>query len=167
MWLLKIPPYVMLQGLRASLEATMGVKGLLEMMFDVLSGWIDEFISDMEVCGLLAVHAVKEYVSCPPSLPRASCSLQGLRRYHRGVITLQEVEAATDGGCSTPPATRPTTPPGMSPAHGHTPPASLPFPPFMLSNGMRSRLLACRLAVRYALGRYHPCHTLSCWKDFS
>ena len=26
----------------------MHVKGLLEMMFDVLSGWIDEFISDME-----------------------------------------------------------------------------------------------------------------------
>ena len=36
------------QGLRGSLEATMHVKGLLEMMFDVLSGWIDEFISDME-----------------------------------------------------------------------------------------------------------------------
>jgi hypothetical protein len=36
------------QGLRASLEATMHVKGLLEMMFDVLSGWINEFISDME-----------------------------------------------------------------------------------------------------------------------
>lgn len=36
----------------------MHIKGLLEMMFDVLSGWIDEFISDMEVrlplhCALL------------------------------------------------------------------------------------------------------------------
>jgi hypothetical protein len=38
-----------MQGLRASLEATLHIKGLLEMMFDVLSGWIDEFISDMEV----------------------------------------------------------------------------------------------------------------------
>ena len=37
------------QGLRGSLEATMHVKGLLEMMFDVLSSWLDEFISDMEV----------------------------------------------------------------------------------------------------------------------
>ena len=37
------------KGLRASLEATLHIKGLLEMMFDVLSGWIEEFISDMEV----------------------------------------------------------------------------------------------------------------------
>ena len=36
------------QGLCAALEATMRIKGLLEMMFDVLSGWIDQFISDME-----------------------------------------------------------------------------------------------------------------------
>ena len=27
----------------------MHIKGLLEMMFDKLAGWIDEFISDMEV----------------------------------------------------------------------------------------------------------------------
>lgn len=37
------------QGLLTSLQATLHIKGLLEMMFDVLSGWIDEFISDMEV----------------------------------------------------------------------------------------------------------------------
>lgn len=36
------------QGLRAALEATMRIKGLLEMMFDKLSGWIYEFITDME-----------------------------------------------------------------------------------------------------------------------
>lgn len=27
----------------------MHIKGLLEMMFDKLAGWIDEFIADMEV----------------------------------------------------------------------------------------------------------------------
>lgn len=27
----------------------MHIKGLLEMMFDKLTGWIDEFIADMEV----------------------------------------------------------------------------------------------------------------------
>ncbi len=37
------------QGLLTSLQATLHIKGLLEMMFDVLSGWIDEFIRDMEV----------------------------------------------------------------------------------------------------------------------
>ncbi len=40
----------MAQGLCAALEATMRIKGLLEMMFDVLSGWIDQFILDMEAC---------------------------------------------------------------------------------------------------------------------
>ena len=59
LWQLQTAMPATRQGLRASLEATMGVKGLLEMMFDVLSGWIDEFISDMEVRGrppLLAKH---------------------------------------------------------------------------------------------------------------
>ena len=39
----------LVQGLRACLEATMHIKGLLEMMFDKLAGWINEFITDMEV----------------------------------------------------------------------------------------------------------------------
>ena len=30
----------------------MHIKGLLEMMFDKLAGWIDGFILDMEVCAL-------------------------------------------------------------------------------------------------------------------
>ena len=40
------------QGLLTSLQATLHIKGLLEMMFDVLSGWIDDFIRDMEVRSL-------------------------------------------------------------------------------------------------------------------
>ena len=35
-------------GLRRGLEATMGLKGLLEMMFDVVTDWISEFIDDIE-----------------------------------------------------------------------------------------------------------------------
>lgn len=48
------------QGLRAALEATMRIKGLLEMMFDKLSGWIDEFITDMEarLCRTCASHVL-------------------------------------------------------------------------------------------------------------
>ena len=35
----------------------MHIKGLLEMMFDKLAGWIDEFIADMEVGhALSALH---------------------------------------------------------------------------------------------------------------
>ena len=43
------PKAATVQGLGACLEATMHIKGLLEMMFDKLAGWIDEFIADMEV----------------------------------------------------------------------------------------------------------------------
>ena len=43
------------KGLRASLEATLHIKGLLEMMFDVLSGWIEEFISGRTSLPLQAV----------------------------------------------------------------------------------------------------------------
>lgn len=34
--------------MRAGLQGTMRVKGLLEMMFEVLSDWIDAFIEDIE-----------------------------------------------------------------------------------------------------------------------
>ncbi len=37
-----------LQEVRASLQASLRVKGLLEMMFEVLSNWIDAFIEDVE-----------------------------------------------------------------------------------------------------------------------
>ena len=36
------------QAMRAGLQGTMRVKGLLEMMFEVLSDWIDAFIEDIE-----------------------------------------------------------------------------------------------------------------------
>ena len=36
------------QEVRASLQASLRVKGLLEMMFEVLSNWIDAFIEDVE-----------------------------------------------------------------------------------------------------------------------
>ncbi|CAL8468092.1 g7631 [Coccomyxa elongata] len=49
------------QGLLTSLQATLHIKGLLEMMFDVLSGWIDEFISDME-----DVETTTEVPGTPP-----------------------------------------------------------------------------------------------------
>ncbi len=35
--------------MRVCLESAMQIKGLLEMMFDKLAGWIDELILDMEV----------------------------------------------------------------------------------------------------------------------
>jgi len=35
-------------GLRRGLQATEGLKGLLEMMFEVVTEWIDEFIDDIE-----------------------------------------------------------------------------------------------------------------------
>lgn len=34
--------------MRAGLQGTMRIKGLLEMMFEVLSDWIDAFIEDIE-----------------------------------------------------------------------------------------------------------------------
>jgi len=37
-----------MQAMRAGLQGTMRVKGLLEMMFEVLSDWIDAFIEDIE-----------------------------------------------------------------------------------------------------------------------
>lgn len=37
-----------LQAMRAGLQGTMRIKGLLEMMFEVLSDWIDAFIEDIE-----------------------------------------------------------------------------------------------------------------------
>eukprot|EP00891_Asterochloris_glomerata_P005709 jgi/Astpho2/5709/Aster-02947 len=37
-----------LEEVRASLQASLRVKGLLEMMFEVLSNWIDAFIEDVE-----------------------------------------------------------------------------------------------------------------------
>lgn len=40
-----------LQGMRAGLKGTMRIKGLLEMMFEVLSDWIDAFIEDIEEAG--------------------------------------------------------------------------------------------------------------------
>ncbi|EIE20699.1 hypothetical protein COCSUDRAFT_57268 [Coccomyxa subellipsoidea C-169] len=49
------------QGLLTSLQATLHIKGLLEMMFDVLSGWIDEFIRDME-----DVESTTEVPGTPP-----------------------------------------------------------------------------------------------------
>ncbi len=58
---------VLRQGLLTSLQATLHIKGLLEMMFDVLSGWIDEFISDMEVCVTTICHA--DVNKAPKSLP--------------------------------------------------------------------------------------------------
>ena len=39
---------VLLQAMRAGLQGTMRIKGLLEMMFEVLSDWIDAFIEDIE-----------------------------------------------------------------------------------------------------------------------
>ena len=39
---------LLLQAMRAGLQGTMRIKGLLEMMFDVLSDWIDAFIEDIE-----------------------------------------------------------------------------------------------------------------------
>ena len=43
----------------------MRIKGLLEMMFDKLSGWIDEFITDMEArpCRTCATQ-VPDVASC-------------------------------------------------------------------------------------------------------
>ena len=37
----------------------MHIKGLLEMMFDKLAGWIDEFILDMEVCAGLKLQSCR------------------------------------------------------------------------------------------------------------
>ena len=39
---------MVLQAMRAGLQGTMRIKGLLEMMFEVLSDWIDAFIEDIE-----------------------------------------------------------------------------------------------------------------------
>ena len=39
---------LLLQAMRAGLQGTMRIKGLLEMMFEVLSDWIDAFIEDIE-----------------------------------------------------------------------------------------------------------------------
>ena len=41
-------PSLFAQAMRAGLQGTMRVKGLLEMMFEVLSDWIDAFIEDIE-----------------------------------------------------------------------------------------------------------------------
>ena len=60
------------QGLRAALEATMRIKGLLEMMFDKLSGWIDEFINDMEA-RLRCMHAAESRDSARPALEAQRC----------------------------------------------------------------------------------------------
>lgn len=38
----------LVQAMRAGLQGTMRIKGLLEMMFEVLSDWIDAFIEDIE-----------------------------------------------------------------------------------------------------------------------
>lgn len=60
------------------LQATMYVKGLLEMMFEVQSEWIDTFINDMD--SLAAAEALNTPIqgsSTPPSSantsPRGSC----------------------------------------------------------------------------------------------
>ena len=41
-------PHDTMQAMRSGLQGTMRVKGLLEMMFEVLSDWIDAFIEDIE-----------------------------------------------------------------------------------------------------------------------
>jgi hypothetical protein len=40
-----------MQGLKAALDAAVSIKGLLEMMFEVVSDWIREFIDDIEEDG--------------------------------------------------------------------------------------------------------------------
>ena len=37
-----------LQGLKAALDAAVRIKGLLEMMFDVITDWVHDFICDVE-----------------------------------------------------------------------------------------------------------------------
>jgi hypothetical protein len=44
----RAPCWLPLQGLKAALEAAVSIKGLLEMMFERLSEWINEFIADIE-----------------------------------------------------------------------------------------------------------------------
>lgn len=41
----------------------MHIKGLLEMMFDKLAGWIDGFILDMEVCACLRLQSCRHSYS--------------------------------------------------------------------------------------------------------
>ena len=38
----------MMQGLKQALQSVLRVTGLLEMMFDVLSAWIDDFLTDID-----------------------------------------------------------------------------------------------------------------------
>ena len=74
------------QGLRGSLEATMHVKGLLEMMFDVLSGWIDEFIFDMEA----RLKPLPQSSSSMPAPCLCVTVLEGIRleQYLQGLLEI-------------------------------------------------------------------------------
>jgi hypothetical protein len=45
---LLLPALPCLQGLKAALDAAVSIKGLLEMMHEVVSDWIEDFIQDIE-----------------------------------------------------------------------------------------------------------------------
>ena len=70
------------QGLRGALEAAMRIKGLLEMMFDVLSGWIAEFIADMEARPCL-LKKIRMRVRCGWVPGGRAWRGSGARRYTR------------------------------------------------------------------------------------
>ena len=119
----------------------MHIKGLLEMMFDKLAGWIDEFIADMEVRPFnnptsesysVLAHRVQVVHLSPGARPRQDPAHAKLSSYisDRGSC-LQNVEAASDGS-ATPPSTRPGTPPSVSPGHGQ-----MSFPALHTLPGMR------------------------------
>ena len=63
----------------------MHIKGLLEMMFDKLAGWIDEFISDMEVSICIA-----SYIQAPALASR--CFLMDSLSSARTAGDLQRVK---------------------------------------------------------------------------
>jgi len=55
------------QGLRAGLEASVELKGLFEMIYEVTSEWINEFIEDIE--GTSPKFGKQSYLNSPPQSP--------------------------------------------------------------------------------------------------
>ena len=73
------------QAMRAGLQGTMRVKGLLEMMFEVLSDWIDAFIEDIEEV---------EGSETGNTTPKGSISPRDSRGMHLCLATCSEGDAA-------------------------------------------------------------------------
>ena len=101
---------MLLQAMRAGLQGTMRIKGLLEMMFEVLSDWIDAFIEDIEEV---------EGSETGNTTPKGSISPRDSRGGHFSQFKVSQVPVVPPP----PPSSFPPPPP--RPDHLSSPP--LPF----------------------------------------